>query len=92
PQDTDVILSSKMVGNRFEVNVQTGSLFGPQPFLAIKTKDGRYYHDNFDESVKGRSYSYTFDFHTLAIETVSVVAAATCDSLGNVNITKCELS
>ena len=87
-----VVLSSRIVANRFEVSVETGFLFGPQPFLAIKTKDGRYFHDNFDENIKGKSYSYTFDFHTLDLETVSVIAAATCDNLGNINITRCELS
>ena len=31
-----------------KVKTISGKVFGPQPFLAIKTKSGRFIHDNFD--------------------------------------------
>ena len=34
------------------VKLEKGSVFGPQPFLAIKTKSGKFIHDNFDFSIK----------------------------------------
>ena len=39
----------------------TSDTFGPQPFLAIKTMDGRYFTDNFDFQIPKRSWTYTFD-------------------------------
>jgi len=51
-------------------------IFGPQPFLALKTKSGEYHWDNFDRPTEN-SWYYHFDFHTLpldAIETIGVAA------------------
>ena len=47
------------------VNQENGAVFGTQPYLAIKTKDGRYYHDNFDELEFGKSWAFTLDWQTL---------------------------
>jgi hypothetical protein len=50
-------------------------IFGRQPFLAIKTKSGEYYWDNFDfpsENV----WTYTFDFHTLPMKSIETVGIA----------------
>lgn len=52
-------------------------IFGPQPFLAIKTLDQRYLNDNFDFDLKHRCWHYIFDQHTVplnAIETIGVAA------------------
>ena len=35
---------------RLTIKVTQGDVFGPQPFLAIKTKKGRFINDNFDFS------------------------------------------
>ena len=41
--ETEVgVTSSKIL-----VHCEKGKVFGSQPFLAIKTRDGRYFHDNF---------------------------------------------
>ena len=39
---------------RLTIKVTQGDVFGPQPFLAIKTKKGRFINDNFDFSSNKR--------------------------------------
>jgi len=60
--------------------------FGPQPFLALKTKDGRYYHDNFDFQVPLREWSYTFDDMTIPLKALESIGVASCDAYGNVTV------
>ncbi len=50
-------------------------IFGPQPFLAIKTNTSDYYWDNLDFQGKNE-WSYTFDFNTLAINSVAKIGIA----------------
>lgn len=59
--------------------------FGPQPFLAIKTKDGRYFMDNFDFQVPRRSWTYTFDEHSIQLGAVDKIGIASNSRCG----TKC---
>ena len=35
-----------------------GEIFGPQPFLALRTRDGKYYWENFDFIKKGREWRF----------------------------------
>ena len=63
-----------------------GSVFGSQPYLAIKTLDGRYYHDNFDELEYNTSWSYSFDNQTLGIHMVKKITVAANDKYGNSSI------
>jgi len=51
------------------------NIFGPQPFLAIKTKSNHYFWDNLDFHGKNK-WSYTFDFDTLHIDAVDKVGVA----------------
>ena len=62
--------------------------FGPQPFLAIKTKEGRYLHDNLDSQRPFREWTYTFDEHTIPLESVDTIAWATNDSFGNTVVSR----
>ncbi len=39
--------------------------FGPQPFLAIKTRDGMIYHDNLDIQIPFKKWTYVFDYQTV---------------------------
>ena len=80
-----------MDGNKFIVEVERGKLFGPQPYLAIKTIDNRYLHDNFDSQVPMKKFSYTFDFNTIDIMAVSEICAASADKYGNYSIVKQEI-
>lgn len=63
-------------------------IFGPQPFLAVKSHDLRYDHDNFDTQVPFLHWTYTFDdqsFRPAAIDTIGVAAA---DAAGNVAVAR----
>jgi len=57
-------------------------IFGPQPFLAIRTCTGEYYHDNFDFQEPFRRWTYVFDDQTFPWETIDHVAVATNDRRG----------
>lgn len=56
--------------------------FGPQPFLAVETKDGRFHHDNFDFQLNFREWTYTFDEHTFSPGTINRIGIATNDLRG----------
>lgn len=80
----DLICS--FTGNVLEVK-SNHSTFGPQPFLAIKTKDGRYLHDNFDFQDTFRSWTYHFDDMTVPLEEVSAFGIASNDHYGQCCVT-----
>ena len=46
-----------------EVRTETPT-FGPQPWLAIKTRSGGYHHDNFDTEIPHHEWRYVFDGDT----------------------------
>jgi hypothetical protein len=55
--------------------VSQNDIFGPQPFLALKTKGGDYIWQNCDRTSTG-VWTYTFDFHTLPIEAIEYIGVA----------------
>lgn len=60
-------------------------IFGPQPFLAIKMKEGRYLWDDFD-FVEKNEWSYTFDSNTVSIDEVETIGVASNNSYGMTEI------
>ena len=58
-------------------------LFGSQPFLAIKTYDERYLHDNFCFGEDDYSFFYQFDKDSIPVEVVEKVGIASNDMTGN---------
>ena len=56
--------------------------FGPQPYLAIKTVTGDYYHDNLDFQVPMREWSYVFDEETFPIRAIEKIGVATNNAIG----------
>ena len=50
------------------VTLKKGEVFGSQPYLAIKTNEGRYYHDNFVERDYPYSWEYILDENTFKLE------------------------
>jgi len=90
--DEDVIQNKLKFSCKFQyqdnvtklvVNQENGAVFGTQPYLAIKTKDGRYYHDNFDELEFGKSWVFTLDWQTLFLEQIESLKVASNDKYGN---------
>lgn len=51
--------------------------FGPQPFLAIKTKGGQYTMQNFDFQVPKREWSFTFDDESIHPDDIDLIGIAT---------------
>ena len=63
--------------------------FGPQPYLALKTKDGCYHHDNFIIEEGHRKWIYFFDEHTFHysdLESIGVAANNNCGYVTVINI------
>ena len=83
--DPAIKLNLLLEDNRLRVR-SSQPTFGPQPFLAIKTKGGDYYHDNFDFQIPYREWTYTFDIQTLPLEKVSAIGVASCDNSGNTSV------
>lgn len=61
--------------------IAENNIFGPQPFLAIKTKEGKYYWDNFDFVDKNK-WTYTFDSNTFPYDSVEAIGVASNNSYG----------
>ena len=73
------------------IETLNGEVLGSQPYLAIKSKDGRYYHDNLDEVEFKKKMSYTFDGLTLKLNQVEKVKVASNDKYGNCSIIDIDL-
>tara|TARA_B100001989_G_C24525981_1_gene458692 strand:+ start:91 stop:1452 length:1362 start_codon:yes stop_codon:yes gene_type:complete len=64
----------------------SGKVFGPQPFLTIKLKNGRYLHDNLDFDIKKNIWHYAFHADTMSVKDVDCIGIATNDKYGNTDI------
>lgn len=84
-------LAFELINNRLIVEVLDGEIFGPQPFLAIKTKEGHYYHDNFDIIEPKRKWSYVFDEQTMPFTNLTKVGVATAGRYGKCCVVTQEL-
>ena len=69
-----------------EIRVKQGRVFGPQPYLAIKTKSKRYLHDNFDFSTENGVWYYAFHGDTLPLNDVECIGVAANDFQGNTDV------
>ena len=65
------------------VDTVRGEVFGPQPFLAIKTRSQRYIHDNLDFSTDLRSWRYVFDVESVLPDDVAAIGIGANDKYGN---------
>ena len=74
---------AEFIDNILHVEITNGEPFGPQPYLAIKTKTGGYFHDNFDFHEYKKSYTYVFDAYTIPKDTIEKVVIAVNDKYGN---------
>jgi hypothetical protein len=69
----------KLRDNKWELIVNAGDeIFGPQPFLALKTRSGQYFWENFDFK-DNLSWSFTFDQEHAPIEMIEKIGIA-CNS------------
>jgi len=56
--------------------------FGPQPFLALKTTTGEYYHDNLDFQEPHHSWTYVLDEETFPIRAIESIGVAVNNAYG----------
>jgi hypothetical protein len=80
-------LAVGVTGNVLRVQTVAGEVFGPQPFLAIRTRLGGYHHDNLDFDALAGAWTYTFDGLTLPLEVVDAIAIGANDRFGHQSIT-----
>ncbi len=81
------VFEVEIIEDRIHVHLVSGSLFGPQPFLAMKTLNGSYYHDNFDEVVNGKHWVYVLDDQTITLAALEVVGVGGAGGCGGYNVT-----
>ena len=74
-----------------EVSTRSGTVFGPQPFLAIQTKGNRFIHDNFDFSTEPGRWFYPFNANTLPLSDIQKVGVAANDPYGNICVKYVEI-
>lgn len=68
---------------RVQIRPIAGKVFGPQPYLAIRTRSRRYVHDNLNFIDSLDSYYYAFDEHSIMPDDVGAIGIATNDAKGN---------
>lgn len=68
------------------VEVVAGTLFGPQPFLAIETRSKLFRHEPFDVVEPGRLFAYVFDAQTVRPDDLAAIGVATNDAGGRQSI------
>jgi hypothetical protein len=56
--------------------------FGPQPWLALKTKSGTYHNDNLDFDEPFRRWRYVFDDETFPLGALERIGVAANNSVG----------
>jgi len=75
----NVVKTSKTI----ELHVKSvGKLFGVQPYLAIKTRDGRYLWENFDRH-SDKEWSFVFDEYHISANSVEEIGVASNSTSGN---------
>ena len=69
-----------------EVIQTKGECFGPQPYLAIKTKSRQFKHDNFDFDLRKGRWFYAFHTDTLPLSDVDSLGVASADRQGYTSV------
>jgi len=64
------------------IDVTNGTVFGPQPWLAIETMGHRFIHDNLDVIEPGKSWAYAFFDDTLPLDDVRRIGVGCADKYG----------
>ncbi|MES2787832.1 MAG: hypothetical protein V4684_20355 [Pseudomonadota bacterium] len=88
PPHPPLVLDMGFEDNMLSVRCTAGQLFGPQPFLAYKTRSGTYIHDNFDLQEPERHWTYIFDSQTVSLEEIECVAVGSAGADGSVAVTR----
>lgn len=68
---------------KLNIKLKEGKIFGPEPYLAIKTKSDRFFHENLDLVELDKEWSFTFDEDTIKPEDISAIGVASNDKYAN---------
>lgn len=89
---TPIKLDANVKDNLLTIDVVSGEPFGPQPYLAIKLKSGKYLHDNLNFGEFKKRYYYTFmDELSMRLEEVDTICIACNDRFGNQDIVRLKI-
>lgn len=91
PVEKPVNISLTLNGNKLHVEADK-PIFGPQPFFALKTAEGRYFHDNLDFQEPFKRWTYVFDHETFPPAALELCGVGCCDSYGNATVSVMNLS
>ena len=84
-------LSLSLKDNQLAIRLEQGAIFGPQPFLALKGRDGHVFHDNLDVQEPGSLWTYTLDDQTLPLAALAAAGAGTAGRYGGFHVACLEL-
>ena len=77
----------KIKDNSFKIQTLSGAVFGTQPFLAMKLKNGMYVHDNLNFDLKSKNtWYYTLNNDTVRPKDLSHIGVGGCDKYGNTSV------
>ncbi len=79
---------TKLKDNSFKISTIRGKVFGPQPFLAIKFKNGKYMSDNLDFGLDKKTWYYKFSKETVRPKDLQTIAVGASDKFGNYDVRK----
>ena len=82
-KQNNIHLDCNLEGNKFYVQSKGDPIYGSQPFLSIKTVEGKYLHDNFDEIEHKKKWVYVFDEQTIKLEDINTIGTGTAGKRGN---------
>ena len=84
--ELELELSKENEDYKIIVKCISGQVFGSQPYLAIKTKKGEYFHDNFTETYNLDEWEYILDRITIERNSIEKISVASNDKFCNQSI------
>lgn len=83
-----VEITAKLKDNRLDVELN-GEFFGAQPFLALRSRDGGLYHDNFCLTQNPNQFFYVFDEDSLPLGELAEAGVAINARNGSTTVVIC---
>lgn len=71
---------------RLTIRTKAGKVFGPQPFLALRTRSQRIIHDNLSYGDGLDAWHYVFDGHSVLPDDLRTIGVAANDDAGRQSI------
>ena len=81
-------LSISLINNRIIIKLERGTIFGPQPYLVLKDRMGKLYHDNLDIQEPGSLWTYVLDEQTLKPDQLAVAAVGAAGKFGRFGVAR----